>query len=37
MTLGLFNSKYKYKADKNYDDWAPCKLIDNKYRNKGNY
>ena len=32
MTLELFNSKYEYKADKNYDDWTPCKLIDNKYR-----
>ena len=31
MTLQDFNDRYIYKLDKNYDDWTPCKLVDNKY------
>lgn len=34
MTLEDFNSRYIYKADKNYDDWSICKLgEDGYYRN----
>ena len=32
MKLKEFNSLYRYKLDKNYDDWTKCKLIDKLYR-----